>query len=59
MKPISTPDLRHMNSRELAALQTDVLKGVAQAAERRRHGEALLQDISRARAQRGIDRPNR
>jgi hypothetical protein len=59
MKPISTPDLRRMDSRELAALQSDVLKGVALAAENRRRGEALLEDVTRARAQRTISRPNR
>ena len=51
MKPISTPDLRRMDSRELAALHNDVLKGVALAAEQRRRGETVLEDIRRARAQ--------
>jgi hypothetical protein len=52
MKPFSIPDLRRMNSRELAALQNDVLRGVALAAEQRRRGEGELENIRRARAQR-------
>ena len=58
MKPISTPDLRRMSTRELAALQTEVLRGVAIAAENRRRGETVLEDIARARVQRN-DRPKR
>jgi hypothetical protein len=49
MKPFSTPDLRRMNSRELAAFQADVLKGVSIARERQRQGEAVLDDVRRAR----------
>jgi hypothetical protein len=58
MKPITTPDLRRMNSCELAALQNDVLKGVAIAAENRRRGEALLEEVVRARTQRRVMRGN-
>lgn len=49
MKPFSTPDLKRMNARELAAFQADVLKGVSTARERQRQGEVLLDEVRRAR----------
>ncbi len=49
MKPFSTPDLRRMTSHELAAFQTEILKGVSIARERQRQGEVLLDEVRRAR----------
>ena len=56
MKITSTPDLARMDKHELAALQNEVLKGVAQAREVCRKGQTLDQEISRARTQRRVMR---
>lgn len=54
MNRFSTPDLKRLNARELAAYNTEILKGVAIAREHQRQGEVLLDEVSRARSQQRV-----